>query len=119
MSTPMFTGPQPPETERWCTVCAFMFKGACLGHIEKETSAVSKDGQEGLEWFDLEKVARQHSIPFPKVAVATGIFAPMSQTGLMELCWSHLMGINLKAHAVIPASMMPGQPGGGVLLGGG
>jgi hypothetical protein len=114
MAIPMFTGPVPPESERWCVVCAFTFKAACLAYLDNRVKEIMADPDAvKLVWMDLGQVAREHKIPFPHPGVALGMYGPTPQLGILELCWSHLQGIELKTSGVMPATMMPGKGGMG------
>lgn len=117
-----FTGPMPPRGEQFCTVCLALAKQASL-HELKDALGKALLGN-GETVFDLRKCAAfQQEIP---LAAGWGLFGPMMApplgNGMMPfpapLCWTHLQGFTLQESAVMPATpaMMPGGPGGAVML---
>lgn len=111
----MFDGPQPPPGERWCFMCAAMFKSRCMDSPSGK-AAISEASTSG-ERVSLIKIARLEKIALPETATAAGL-ANLGQLGLMltaDLCWSHVMAV--KAGSPLAAAM-PGMPGMAGLLGG-
>lgn len=119
---PLFTGTLPPADSAlgWCTICAMLWKHEGLKALGDQVQQVP-DGQ--ARWFSLDTPGRRdrHKL---MGAVAFGIFQPLAAppmgTGMMPLpvplCWSHLMGLELKMAGLLPASATD-MPQGAVLLG--
>jgi hypothetical protein len=117
----LFTGPEPPGGQLYCTICAAVWKqaGTVLLGKEIEQAQRSRNGQ--TVTLDLSQ-----GRPEPELAVAHGIFLPMAPppngNGMMPLpvplCWTHLLGLTMQESAVMPATpaMMPQGPGGAVML---
>jgi hypothetical protein len=130
MAVTNFTGPVPPEGEIWCAVCAAMYKAQCLSMLTEEVKAAEANRKPGVIWIDLTKAAARAGVSgnFLRPAVTKGVYGPLANWGVVDLCWSHIMGLNVTS-GLLPASaaQMPPMPGpggrqqaGGIpLLGGG
>jgi hypothetical protein len=115
---PMFTGPVPPEGSSFCAVCAALWKSAVVNGPAKPAieAATAKDNGV-LTWIDLEKHAHAvKGLARPQLAVTRFVYQPMMQMGLMDLCWSHTMGLEVKDSMVVPATAAQ-MPQGVPLLG--
>jgi len=118
---PLFTGTLPPAGAPmgWCTVCAMLWKHEGLLALGEQVRQVP-DGQ--TDWFSLETRDRgRHKL---MEAVTWAVFQPLAAppvgNGMMPLpvplCWSHVMGLELKQQGLLPASATD-MPQGAVLLG--
>jgi hypothetical protein len=115
----MFTGPLPPEGEKFCAICAAIWKSAVVSGPAKEVIAAAQAKENGVvTWIDLEKYGRGiKGLTRPQPAVTRFFFQPMMQLGPLDVCWSHSMGLEIKDGGLVPASAADMPQGGVPLLG--
>jgi hypothetical protein len=108
----LFTGPKPAAGERFCMVCSYTWKAAAIERFEAEIKLAAElpDGHAPV----VIVVSDFDDMPPLATAVATGLFAPLSQFGPLELCWSHLNAVTLRSAGGLH---LP-PPGGGLPAGG-
>ena len=123
----MFEGPKPlTGGQLYCTICAMAYKGSGTTALDEEIKAAQAERDGQITWLKLPPGTRATELT---PAVAYGFFAPWSHpqfgvggNGLcpfpMPLCWSHLMGANMMAGFIQPATpdQVPPVPKGAVDL---
>lgn len=117
----MLDGPKPPRDSGlgWCTVCAMLVKGNATGPSGRLQDEIKKIPDDQVKWLVITgDDTRQWGLA---LAVAWGTYPPMIQMGVMPLCWSHLMGMEVKSAVGMPATPqeMAALAQGGRVLGGG
>jgi len=105
----IYRGPTPPLGQKWCFVCAYTWKNAVN---EKHKDQIDLAGlAEDTETVVID-AAEDPDTPPLEVAVATGLNGLLAQFGVLDLCWSHLNGIQLQTasglHLPPPGGGMPG-----------
>jgi hypothetical protein len=114
----LYEGPTPPHGRKWCFVCAYEWKAAVNERHALTIEQAQKEPDGTTLWIHADT---EEGLPPLAVAVATGLFAPMSNMGQLDLCWSHLTAIRLQStgglHLPVPGQGMPGMNGAGGLLG--
>lgn len=96
----MMTGPEAPAGQRFCGVCASVFKQQCLEAVNDKLQAVIRgDAKDGPHWLDLSEIAAEHGIPLPAIGV-TMTLSTVFENALMEGCWSHAKPVRLTPLAV-------------------
>lgn len=107
----IYKGPVPPAGEKYCFVCAFQWKLAVNERHQDEITAAGEAADGTIVVID----ALADDIPYPALAVATGLNGSVMQFGVLDLCWSHVTAIQLKTasgiHLPPPGGGMPGMPG--------
>ena len=117
MTTLHFRGPVPPAGAPlgFCTVCVMLYKAeATNGPLKEQIEAATRDGSDQAAWIALNGRGVPHAAE-PQEAVAWGIYPALGPpqlggTGVLPLpvplCWSHLLGLTLQQHGVLPAGPM-------------
>ena len=100
-----FDGPEPPEGRIWCAVCAMQYKNGGVKHFARQIDAHEKlTGTNGAlvrsPRFDLTAQPGKQELA---VAVTKGISILGPNFGQLDLCWSHVMGLDLR-NGLMPAT---------------
>lgn len=100
-----FDGPQPPEGRSWCVVCAMQYK---FGGVTKHDRAIKAHEQSNTSGAIVRpprfSLADQPGTPELAVAVTRGISVLGAQFGVLDVCWSHVVGLDLRS------GLMPATP---------
>lgn len=101
-----FDGPAPPEGCTWCAVCAMQYKNGGVEHYAQQINAHEKQAATNgallrSPRFDL---TAQPGIQELKVAVVRAMSILGPNFGMLDVCWSHVMGLNLRSGGVLPAN---------------
>ena len=98
-----FDGPQPPEGFIWCAVCAMQYKNGAVQHF-KDAIAAHERGSNGMllaaPRFDATAQPGKQELA---VAVTRALSILGPNFGALDVCWSHVMGLDLRT-GLMPAS---------------
>jgi hypothetical protein len=101
------TGPQPPSGRLFCVVCAMDFRAAA----EQAQAAMIREMAVQPDGPPAYVRLRDPDALEPQIAVTRSIYPPLMQLGPLDLCWYHLVKIELK-----PAAPDPSNPASAVPL---
>ena len=104
--------PAPPDHKMWCVACVTFGRARINQEYGQQIVALENDGKDEDFWF-------KPNCPHLETAVVRGICAPLQQLGIMDLCWSHVAGVQIqtvspldpqyqKGGAVIPPGLLRG-----------
>jgi hypothetical protein len=103
----MFKGPKPPQGRYWCTICSMLFKASMIAAYSERINLANGMDEGPPMWIEAQMAEIQERLPAalpPEVAITRGVYAPMQQLGVVEICWSHAMGVQLTQGSVMPSS---------------
>lgn len=106
-----FDGPQPPQGRVWCAVCAGGYKHA---GVAAQRDAINR-AQNGngtpsgkAPRFTLGKPLMSSVGPLDgaelALAVTRGLSTLGPNFGVLDVCWSHLIALDMTGGAIAPAS---------------
>jgi hypothetical protein len=122
-ATIMLDGPLPAEGEKWCVVCARLFKGAFLGLERVQRLIREMESEPASKVVHLEMEFPRGQRPVLNVAVTTCVanIGPFQFTAGQNMnapagvCWSHFEGL-VQKEGIVPFSATD-MPAGIPLLG--
>ena len=99
--TVYFDGPEPPEGRIWCAVCAMQYKQTYLAANQAAIQMAQKPNAHriGNPRFDITQDRGEL-----KIAVVRSLTILGPQFGVMDVCWSHVVGLDMRQ------GLMPANP---------
>lgn len=104
----MFDGPEPPQGQQFCMMCATRYKADVLEAAKDVIEAAQSTPGEGAVRLAMDGIA-PGTAP-PELAVGIGISQAFGGA-MMPLCWSHLGAVKFTSLAVAQATggLVPGR----------
>lgn len=81
--------PEPPPGRSWCMACAMFGKGLVNIQMADTLAKLAADGK------DVE-VRLKPVVPHLEPATVRGLCPQLQELGILELCWTHLAGVEIK-----------------------
>ena len=104
--------PAPPDHKMWCVACVMFGQAQVNREYGEQIKALEQDGKDEDFWF-------KPKAPHLEVAVVRGICPLLQQLGVLDLCWSHVAGVEIQAISpldprfqqgnVVSPGLMPGR----------
>lgn len=82
--------PEPPPGRSWCMACVMFGKAQVNNQMHEHVARLAADGKDG-------EVRLQPVVPHLEPATVRGLCSQLQDLGILELCWTHVAGIELKA----------------------
>jgi hypothetical protein len=98
----ILTGPLPPAGRSWCLPCAMAWKDRAA----RDMLVIIETERHGHGPPAVVKLRRDDGV-MPQVAVTRGLFPPLAQLGLVDLCWDCLVRVEIKQAAPAPDGGSP------------
>lgn len=83
--------PRPPEGQQWCVACVMFAKARINTEYGHQITSLAADG------IDEDFVIKPARPPRLEVAVVRGLCAQVQQLGILDLCWTHVAGVQVQA----------------------
>lgn len=104
--------PAPPDHKMWCVACVTFGRARINQEYGEQIRALEADGKDEDFWF-------KPKCPQLEPAVVRGICAPLQQMGILDLCWTHVAGVQVEMISpldprfqqgnIVPPGLLPGK----------
>lgn len=101
--------PRPPEHRTWCVACVAFGRAWVNQEYGEQIRALESDGKDEDFWFKPRS-------PHLEAAAVRGVCIPMQGWGVLDLCWTHVTGVEVQAVSPLDPRFQQGQPGPPSLL---
>lgn len=99
--TVYFDGPEPPEGRIWCAVCTMQYKQVFIAANQARINTAQQGDEHLVRNPRFNLTDRQQEL---KLAVTRTISILGPQFGVLDVCWSHAVGLDMRQ------GLMPANP---------
>jgi len=105
--------PEPPQGRMWCVACVAFGKARINKEYGPQIVALENDGKDENFLFEPQQ------FPHLELATVRGLCAQLQQFGIVDLCWTHVAGVEVRAVSPLDPAFQQGPPVPAGLLKGG